>query len=147
MNDEEKAPRIVVRDRRAFTQDGARRPDAEPREAPAPLPREAEAEARVAGAGSPQAEDPRFRQLVSFLYSQAVVLLEQEGARPGEATRAEAQRGLQQVIGLLEWIEEKTRGQLSQADTKVISQVLYELRMAYMNRTRPPNAPKQPPRR
>ncbi len=156
MNDEEQAPRIVVRDRRAFARDGSRRPDAEPRESlppepasPAPKP---PAPDRAPPRGSPTtadsaapAEDPRFKQLVSLLFNQAAVLLDQEGATPGNASRTEARQGLQTVIALLEWLEEKTRGQLAPADARLIAQVLYQLRMAWMDRAQPPRRPGQPP--
>lgn len=151
MSDEEKAPRIVVRDRRAFAPDGSRRQDAPPRsESPAGTPAlgtepKPEAETSAASAPAPgpaPEEDPRFKQLVSLLFSQAAMLLEQtaEGAeKSGPATgaqRAEAIQGLQAVIGLLEVVEEKTRGRLAPGDARLVSQALYQLRMAYMERAK-----------
>ena len=153
MSEEDKAPRIVVRDRRAFAPDGSRRQDAPPRsESPAgatslgtePKPA-AEASAASAPAPGPAPEeDPRFKQLISLLFSQAAMLLEQtgEGAeKSGAATgaqRAEAVQGLQAVIGLLEVVEEKTRGRLAPGDARLVSQALYQLRMAYMERAKSP---------
>lgn len=152
MSEEEKAPRIVVRDRRAFAPDGSRRQDAPPRsESPADAPSIGTAPTPPAAAAAPSApapgpapeEDPRFKQLVSLLFSQAAMLLEQtaEGAeKPGSATgpqRAEAIQGLQAVIGLLEVVEEKTRGRLAPGDARLVSQALYQLRMAYMERAQP----------
>ena len=157
MSEEEKAPRIVVRDRRAFASDGSRRHDAPPpsetpAETPARTPAAAPAlgsEPKPAAAASDAApapdpepgEDPRFKQLVSLLFSQAAMLLEQtaEGTeKSGPATgaqRAEAIQGLQAVIGLLEVVEEKTRGRLAPGDARLVSQALYQLRMAYMERS------------
>lgn len=154
MSEEEQAPRIVVRDRRAFAPDGSRRPDAEPRseppaDAPAPgtEPKPAAEASAAAPAPEPEAEeDPRFKQLVSLLFSQAAMLLEQtaEGAeQSGSATgpqRAEALQGLQAVIGLLEVVEEKTRGRLAPGDARLVSQALYQLRLAYMERAKAPQA-------
>ena len=149
MSEEEKTPRIVVRDRRAFAPDGSRRQDVEPRsESPAdtpslepePKPAPEAAAASAPPPGPAPDEDPRFKQLVSLLFSQAAMLLEQtaEGAdKPGSATgaqRAEAIQGLQAVIGLLEVVEEKTRGRLAPGDARLVSQALYQLRMAYMER-------------
>ena len=137
MSEEEKSPRIVVRDRRPFAADGARRPGVASRTEPgaaAPDP-----------AGKPK-EDPRFKQLVSLLFSQAAVLLEQEPEAGGpsgaaaRAQRAEAMQGLQAVIGLLEVLEEKTRGRLAPSDAHLVSQALYQLRMAYMERAQAPGA-------
>ena len=150
MSEEEKAPRIVVRDRRAFAPDGSRRQDAPPRSEPPadaptlgtdPKPAPEAPAASDPAAGSAPAEDPRFKQLVSLLFSQAAMLLEQtaEGAeKTGSATaaqRAEAIQGLQAVIGLLEVVEEKTRGRLAPGDARLVSQALYQLRMAYMERS------------
>ena len=91
MSEEDKAPRIVVRDRRAFASDGSRRKDVEPRsESPADSPSigtEPKPAAGVpAGAGASPTpatdaettEDPRFKQLISLLFSQAAMLLEQD---------------------------------------------------------------------
>ena len=155
MSEEEQAPRIVVRDRRAFAPDGSRRPDIEPRSEPSadapslgsePKPAaEAPAESAPASGPAPE-EDPRFKQLVSLLFSQAAMLLEQtaEGAdKSGSASgpqRAEALQGLQAVIGLLEVVEEKTRGRLAPGDARLVSQALYQLRMAYMERSKAPDA-------
>ncbi len=145
MSEEENAPRIVVRDRRAFAADGSRRHDAPPRsEPPAEAPSlgsepKPAADSPAESAPAPE-EDPRFKQLVSLLFSQAAMLLEQtaEGAeKPGAVTaaqRAEAVQGLQAVIGLLEVVEEKTRGRLAPGDARLVSQALYQLRMAYMER-------------
>ena len=148
MSEEEKAPRIVVRDRRAFAPDGSRRQDAPPRnESPAGAPSiGTEPTAPAAAAASAPArepapeEDPRFKQLISLLFSQAAMLLEQtaDGAEKSGsvagAQRAEAIQGLQAVIGLLEVVEEKTRGRLAPGDARLVSQALYQLRMAYMER-------------
>lgn len=153
MSEEEQTPRIVVRDRRAFAADGSRRQDVEPRsEPPAGAPSlgaepKPAAEASAASAPAPgpaPEEDPRFKQLMSLLFSQAAMLLEQtaEGAESSGAAsgpqRAEALQGLQTVIGLLEVVEEKTRGRLAPGDARLVSQALYQLRMAYMERSQAP---------
>ena len=159
MSQQENAPRIVVRDRRAFAADGSRRTDAEPRsETPADSPPTGTAPKPSAGVpaadgvpaapapdpGSAPEEDPRFKQLISLLFSQAAMLLEQtaEGAdKPGSAggpQRAEALQGIQTVIGLLEVVEEKTRGRLAAGDARLVSQALYQLRIVYMERAKAP---------
>ena len=159
MSEEDKAPRIVVRDRRAFASDGSRRQDVEPRsESPADSssirtePKPAAGFPAGAGASPTPAtdaetpEDPRFKQLISLLFSQAAMLLEQtaEGAEKSGAAsgpqRAEALQGLQTVIGLLEVVEEKTRGRLAAGDARLVSQALYQLRLAYMERAKAPGA-------
>ncbi len=175
MSDGEEKPRIVVRDRRAFARDGSRRetpeaPASSPPEVPsgtssepAPKPRPAAAppSPKLESAGTPSLdgpslqEEPRFRQLVSLLFSQAAALLEREprtagrtsGKTAGEtadAAGSEVLAGLQMVIGLFEVLEEKTRGRLAPGDVRLLSQMLYQLRLAYMERARPP-APSRPP--
>lgn len=154
MSKEEKTPRIVVRDRRPFAADGSRRAGVESRtEAPASVPppaSEPEVPSRTESGSAPTVdsgetpEDPRFKQLISLLFSQAAMLLEQApegGAKPGSESgpqTAEALQGLQAVIGLLEVLEEKTRGRLAPSDARLVSQALYQLRVAYMERTEAP---------
>lgn len=156
MSEEERSPRIVVRDRRPFAPDGSRRTGAEPRsEAPASTPppgpkpepsADAAPGSTAAGDGdSALKEDPRFKQLVSFFISQAAMLLDRmpdaddkSGGASGPR-RAEALQGLQTVIGLLEVIEEKTRGRLAPGDSRLVSRALYELRMAYMEHSQSPS--------
>ncbi len=156
MSEEERNPRIVVRDRRAFASDGSRRADAEPREespaateslGAAPKPSEGARPGTPAPASEPDSgleEDHRFKQLVSLLISQAAMLLERmedPNETPGSGggpQRAEALQGIQTVIGLLEVIEEKTRGRLAPGDVRLVSKALYELRIVYMERAQAP---------
>lgn len=149
MSEEERSPRIVVRDRRPFASDGSRRVDAEARtEAPpsASEPKVATPSgqdiAHVADAGETPGEDHRFKQLVSLLFSQAAMLLDQVAETDGKSgpQRAEVLQGLQTAIGMLEVLEEKTRGRLAPGDARLVSKALYELRMAYMERAQAPGA-------
>lgn len=167
MSDEEKPPRIVVRDRRAFRSDGSRREGVEPPRSadagvaaairstdarppePSPPPpavsrKPPSSRPEAAPEGPSPKEEPRFKQLVSLLFSQAAVLLEQApegrkrtGKKPPAAS-PEILAGLQAVIGLLEVLQEKTRGRLAPGDARLLSQVLYQLRMAYMERAGTP---------
>ncbi len=156
MNGTDKPRPFVVRDRRAFTREGERRtPDSKPDEAGAPAsepdPRPADPapspEAAAPDETSGPADDIRFRQLVNLLTMQAAILL---NPRPGEsaeasaARRSEAIEGLEATIGMLEALQQKTSGRLSEGDARFLSQALYELRMAYMGSTRPP-APEAKP--
>jgi hypothetical protein len=155
MSEEEKAPRIVVRDRRAFSADGSRRQDAEPRveSRPAAAPATAEprpgTESAAASAPGPEgapADDVRIKQLVSLLFSQAAILIEQldkDGAEAGSTAdpqRAGQLEGVQTTIGVLEAIQEKTRDRLGPGDAQLVSKALYHLRIAYMERTKAPGA-------
>ena len=155
MSQEERPPRIVVRDRRAFAPDGSRRPDAEPRsETPVAAPSagtdpKAAAEAPRASVPEPEStpgDDVRIKQLVSLLFSQAAILVEQMDAAEQESgstngrKRAEALEGIQTTIGVLEVLEEKTRGRLGPGDAQLVSKALYHLRIAYMERAKAPGA-------
>ena len=147
MSEDEPKPRIIVRDRRAFTRDGERRdPDPAPAEEETPAagpesdqgPEAADAAPETPDESRPEPgrpdDDPRFRQLVQLLSMQAAMLLDRS-PREGDdaaARRSEALGGLEATIGLLEMLQTKTRDRLSDADDRFLAQVLFQLRMAYM---------------
>jgi len=136
MSNEERDPRIVVRDRRAFNREGERRSDAPPSSGPAPPP---VVEPGPAKSDEPaSADDPRIQKLVTWLFNQAAVMLEQA---PSDAKASEAQEvfaGLQALIDMLEGFQEKTRGRLGPGDERLLDRALYQLRMAFMERRDPP---------
>ena len=51
----------------------------------------------------------------------------------------------QQMIEWLAVLEQKTRGNLTFEETDLLSRVLYELRMAYVEAVRPPGREPAPP--
>lgn len=129
--DEDKA--FTVRDRRKFTAEGERRNDAAENESlseaspavpepapPAPRPAADAGESRVDLAGF----------LVS-LATQAGVLL----STPEGDVRENLQ-GAQHLIDVLEMLEDKTRGNRTEDEEHVMRQLLYELRMAFVERSR-----------
>lgn len=162
MSEEESRPRLVVRDRRSFTRSGERRqPDPAPDEAAPtelgsdeatstePGPEEPASTDPGSGEGTPAgrgpeepapddagtpADDPRFQQLVHLLHMQAAMLLDRHAdeGEDAEARRTETLAGLEATIDLLEVIQEKTRDRLGATDERFLSQVLFQLRMAYM---------------
>lgn len=101
--------------------------------------------------------DPRLQQLVFLLLHHAdlVVRAAEEAAPPpadGGADAAaegtpppaagpEVLEGLQSVIGILEMLEEKTRSRLAEDDSRMLSRVLYQMRMDYIARVGPPGPP------
>jgi Domain of unknown function (DUF1844) len=126
-----------VVDRRTFTSEGTRVPgQAEKKEE-----RKQEPESRVSP--RPQAAPPvepepeveeaseRFAMLVSYLSTTAMFQL---GLLPGPggdyipADLANASR----TIDLLEVLQEKTRGNLTGQESKLLDEVLYELRMTFL---------------
>jgi hypothetical protein len=136
-------PKIKVVDRRKFSADG------DPLEAPAAAAEEA-AEASMpeappedaaveteAPVPEPDAVPPTsnsdqpnqlFLELVTMLAGQAELLL--VGAENLPAQPAEAQR----VINYLGVLEEKTAGNLSEEESKLLSSVLYQLRTFFLQR-------------
>jgi len=136
---EEKPIRVV--DRRMFTPEGELRPDFEaeeerPTAAPppppppraAPTPPASPAEERGAGA----AAEPRssFMSFIEFLAINASSALQHGNPRVA-----------QQMIDWLAMLEQKTRNNISFEESNFLSGVLYELRMAFVEVSRP--APKK----
>ena len=152
---EEKPIRVV--DRRMFTPEGELRPGFEPEEpaaditsppAPPPPPRPVSPAAEAApppaaeAPAPPQTEagaEPRgeFARIVSSLattaYS-ALGLLADPAAGPKHRDLTVAR----QMIDWLAVLEQKTRGNLSFEESDLLSRVLYELRLAYVEVGRAP---------
>lgn len=150
MAEEEKPIRVV--DRRMFTSDGQLRPDFEAEEKPEP-PQAPEAPSRPPAGmeGSAPAPDPgtdrvasqAFIGLVSFLASNVYAAL---GIDPmtGERLPRPEPAAARQMIDWLGVLEEKTRGNLAFEESDLLTKVLYELRLAYVEVVRPPG--REPPR-
>jgi len=143
MSDEKKA--FTVKDRRMFTLEGELRPDrpdepepsAPPPPAPAPAaepvaatPAKAEPEpaARESFPGAAGPEGP-FVLLVMLLADQVNAMMSAGLPEP------EALSGLSQIVSILEMLQHRTRGRLSPKEERVLDDVLYQLRMAYLART------------
>ena len=129
-------PKIKVVDRRKFTTEG------EPLEAPVAAPGPPAPEEPVAESGKPM-ETPlpgnstpntsgqpstHFLELVAMLAGQAELLL--VGTEEVPAQPVEAQR----VIDYLGVLEQKTTGNLSVEESKVLSSILYQLRTYFLQR-------------
>ena len=152
MNEGEGKPIRVV-DRRMFTPEGELRPGFEPEESapeaaratappppPAPEPPRAAVEDEAPAAPEPEAPaEPRgeFARIVSSLattaYS-ALGLLADPAGGPRHRDLAVAR----QMIDWLAVLEQKTRGNLSFEESDLLSRVLYELRLAYVEVGRAP---------
>ena len=130
MGDDNKG--FTVKDRRLFTPEGelrgqdqdAARPETTPSAGPAPP-------------GEPQPPQVPGAEvdLASFLMSlaaQAGALLEGESAHDLEGAR--------QIISILEMLGNKTQGRRTPEEDRILERLLYELRMAYVERTREPRA-------
>jgi hypothetical protein len=77
--------------------------------------------------------DPAFSSLVIMLASAAAVHFgDLADAVSGERQPTNLE-GAAQMIGLLEMIETKTRGNLADGEARLLQQVLYELRLRFVD--------------
>jgi hypothetical protein len=152
MSDEKKP--FTVTDRRHFTSEGHARetadaPQAEaPPETEAPSPpspnRAPQARPEDSAAGGPDEPDDDegsdrpafpadFASLLLSLAAQGSILLGLGGPQEAPAVDLE---GARSVIGLLEVLRDKTEGRRTPEEDGLLDSILYELRMAYVARTR-----------
>lgn len=118
MNEEKKS--FTVKDRRHFTAEGEAReeePEAPPQEAPRP---------RAADKGADKVD---FSGFVLSLAAQCGMLL---SPREGQPHLEEAH----QIISILEMLEDKTQGRRTPEEDSLLGQILYELRMTFVELTR-----------
>ena len=123
---------FTVSDRRQFTPDGRPRDDAEER----PVP---EAPTHPA---PPEASPPRtpgapadFSQFLLTLAAQASMLLSGEGLPEGTDPGG-ALEGARSVISILDMLKEKTEGRRTSAEETLLDEILFQLRMVYVEKTR-----------
>lgn len=126
------SPKIKVVDRRRFTEDGVPRPDRPRAEATTPPAAAADqVPPTAADAGSERREAPpatsrEFVELVLMLGQQAELML--TGGEGFEPHPDEAKR----LIDALGAMEAKTRGNLSREETRILGDVLYQLRSRFV---------------
>lgn len=125
---------FTVTDRRLFAPDGSRRADAEPAERPAPASAAEPSRPSVEPPSRPSVgESVDFSQFLLSLAAQAGMALQSGGG--GEAVPpTEALAHARSFIGILEMLEDKTRGRRSAEEDRLLEDLLYELRMAYLGR-------------
>jgi len=135
-----------VVDRRPFGADGARRPDQTPQEK-APEARAPAARARAREEEAPpeefQEEDASgFATLVSYLSTTAMFQLGLLQGPSGERIPADMVNA-RRTIDLLEVLEQKTQGNLTPDEAQMLQEVLYELRMSYVEIEKRAAAPRR----
>ncbi|MFQ5663798.1 MAG: DUF1844 domain-containing protein [Terriglobia bacterium] len=155
MPDEKKEPETIkITDRRRFTTEGERRPNVEASRAPEPAPpptaapgAESDAARRTQQAyerqSGPRPQKIDFESLVlsistSAMYQLGLVEDPGRGRIPADLEAA------RHTIDMLAVIQEKTQGNLSATEQRLLEQVLYELRLSYVTLTsgQKPGAPK-----
>jgi len=126
-----------VVDRRPFSVDGTRREGAEKETSerlpelrtPAPAPKSTSAVGESEEYLEP--ESSAFETLVSYLSTTAMFQL---GVLPGPGGERipSDMVSARRTIDLLEVLQEKTRGNLTAAESRFVEDVLYELRLSYV---------------
>jgi len=124
-----------VVDRRSFTADGARREDtpvdtAKPETPPAP-PRVTSRPAEPEPRGEFAAEAPGFETLVSYLSTTAMFQMGLIPGPSGERIPVDLLNA-RRTIDLLEVLQQKTEGNLTPDEAQLLEDVLYELRMSFV---------------
>jgi len=136
MADEKNEPAgFKVVDRRSFTAEGSRREESTPegkKPAPPPPTERVSQPKVVATPDEAFSDEPSgFETLVSYLSTTTMFQL---GLIPGPggeripADMANAQR----TIDMLEVLQEKTQGNLTSNESRLLDEVLYELRMTFV---------------
>lgn len=125
---------FTVSDRRHFTPEGRPRDDAEE-----PRPAEAPAAPAPSGAEAGQPATPSgpadFSRFVLGLAAQAGALLSGEGLAEGVGP-GEALEGARSIVAILEMLKEKTSGRLTGPEEALLDDLLFQLRLGYVAKTR-----------
>ena len=124
-----------VVDRRPFSVDGTRRPDADKEAEKPEAGHAAPAPSRAVVDREPEEdlepEGSAFETLISYLSTTAMFQL---GVLPGPGGERIPPDMLnaRRTIDLLEVLKDKTRGNLTSAESRLLDDVLYELRLSYV---------------
>jgi Domain of unknown function (DUF1844) len=98
---------------------------------------------RKANPGQPVAPSMNFDRLVQSLYMTAAVQMG-AGAAPNEQPRIDIM-GARQSIDMLTVLEEKTRGNISEQEKRLLQNALFDLRMSFVDITNAINSSIQRP--
>jgi hypothetical protein len=124
-----------VVDRRPFSADGSRKEEipAEEKKAEAVPERDqgTPSEPQSGPRGEYEDESPGFETLVSYLSTTAMFQLGLIPGPSGEHIPADMPNA-QRTVDLLEVLQEKTKGNLTAGESRLLEDVLYELRMSFV---------------
>jgi len=123
---------FTVSDRRHFTPDGRPR-DEDGEEAAGALPRGESSP--TAGPTAPPAGPADFGQFLLGLAAQAGMLLSEQGRAEGVSLE-ESFEGARSIISILEMLKDKTEGRRTPAEEALLADLLFQVRMAYVAKTR-----------
>lgn len=141
MEDDEQPKGFKVTDRRRFTESGDVREDADVRDeaaaepAAAPPPGAEPAPAATSSASRPQLPEITLSTFLIGLSTQALMFL---GEIPNPATGETGVdlAAVREVIDLIHMLQEKTRGNVDAAEAQLFEQILYDLRMRFVEKAR-----------
>jgi hypothetical protein len=121
---------FTVSDRRHFTPEGRPRDESEGGAEP-------ETQTQPAAREDASVSDPRveFSHFVLGLASEAGRLITGEGL-PAEMAPEERLRSARHVIAILEMLKDKTEGRRTAEEDTLLAELLFQLRMAYVERSR-----------
>jgi len=132
--DKENPSGFKVVDRRGWTSEGDRRETPEP-EAPKaaapPPPPERPSPKPDAERAAKSLNLPGFETLVSYLSTTAFFQLGLLAGPGGEAIPPDLENA-RRTIDMLEVLQQKTRGNLSSDEAQLLEEVLYEMRMSFV---------------
>jgi hypothetical protein len=123
---------FTVSDRRHFTPEGRPR-DESGEEAPGALPRP-EAPP-TSGPKAPPPGPADFSQFLLGLAAQAGMLLSEQEREDGVPPE-ESLEAARSIISILDMLKDKTEGRRTPAEEALLADLLYQLRMAYVGKTR-----------
>ncbi len=142
--EEEEESSFRITDKRQFREDGDRRESIEDEtppteqaqpESPSPASSAEAGAAPVVGEAPPGTQPPiDFPSYILSYYTQGLVLLG-EVPNPYSNKKEEDLQASKHTIDILGLLEEKTKGNLSEEEQKLLESVLYELRMKFMAKT------------
>ena len=134
---------FVIKDRRRFDDTGDVRPES-PREEAAAKPQEPKPEAKTTEPGQEEKTQETGTEqsfpdlnLAPFVFSLGTSAMYHFGDFPDPATK-KTERNLEaakQTIDILGILKEKTKGNLSDDEARLLESLLYELRMRYVRET------------
>jgi hypothetical protein len=136
---------FTVSDRRQFTADGQPREgeradeavasQASAKGAAADASRDAPTDAWRSAALDVEERPADFGRFLLGLGAEAARLIAGEGLPEG-APAAEGLRAAREILGILEMLKDKTEGRRTADEDALVAELLFQLRMAYVERTR-----------
>jgi len=135
MAEREKDEPIHVEDRRHFDKEGNVIPE-EPQ--PQEQPRVQKKSAERAASPPPSLQPEEKIDFVTVLFSFVHTALIHLGDAPDPASKQKAENldGAREMVDILELLQEKTKGNLTQQEDKYLESALFDLRMRFMQKTK-----------